>query len=115
MQSVLDQGKNVILDIDMKGVLQLQTFSQFTQRPVYIFVAPPSFHELERRLKARGTEDAESLAARLDAAREELQWGYGDRNVDHLIVNADLHKAYGELKRAIFGERVPAPHASSNK
>lgn len=117
MQSVLDQGKNVILDIDMQGVQQLQRSSRsFSTRPLYIFLAPPSVEVLRARLQARGTEDAESLRARLAASTAELEWGMRPGNLDVIVVNRKVEQAYAELKDAIFGAGhvpPPAPAVSS--
>ncbi|KAJ1339489.1 hypothetical protein BSLG_005899 [Batrachochytrium salamandrivorans] len=79
VQSVLEQGKNVILDIDMQGVIQLQSrvqsgTSPFTNLPLCIFVAPPSIEKLKERLTGRGTETKDSAEARLNAAIKEMQW-----------------------------------------
>ncbi|KAJ3031173.1 UNVERIFIED_CONTAM: hypothetical protein HDU68_006044 [Siphonaria sp. JEL0065] len=60
--------------------------------------------ELERRLNGRGTESAESLAARLNAAKAELAWGLGQNNgIDHVVVNDDVEIAYNKLKKVLIG------------
>ncbi|TPX61713.1 guanylate kinase [Powellomyces hirtus] len=108
VDDVLAQNKHVVLDIDMQGVLQLQTAlkngaKKFNGgRPLFVFVAPPSMSDLEKRLVGRGTENKETLEQRLLAAKDELKWGLGKGNVDVVIVNDDVEKAYGELKSAIF-------------
>ncbi|TPX57548.1 guanylate kinase [Spizellomyces sp. 'palustris'] len=110
VQSVLDANKHVILDIDVQGVQQLQQAIRngkaFTTRPLFIFVAPPDVGVLERRLRGRGTESETSMRKRLEAATRELEWGLAQGNVDVVIVNEDVDRAYEELKRAIFGDRV---------
>ncbi|KAJ3015115.1 guanylate kinase [Thoreauomyces humboldtii] len=107
VDDVLAANKHVILDIDMQGVLQLQTalksgHVKMKGRPLFLFIAPPNVEVLEKRLTGRGTEDAASLKKRLDAAKKELEWGLGKGNVDAVVVNDDVEKAYGELKAAIF-------------
>ena len=107
VQSVLEQGKNVILDIDMQGVIQLQSrvqsgTSPFTNPPLCIFVAPPSIEKLKERLTGRGTETKDSAEARLNAAIKEMQWGKANGSVDVVVVNDELDRAYADLKRAIF-------------
>ena len=74
---------------------------------MYVFIAPPSVHELEKRLKGRGTENESSLRGRLEAARREMEWGMKGKlsGVDVVIVNDDVERAYGELKRAIFEQK----------
>ncbi|KAJ3293463.1 hypothetical protein HK104_004434 [Borealophlyctis nickersoniae] len=107
VEDVLSSGRHVILDIDMQGVLQLQNQlasgqAKLSGKPLFIFVAPPSVAELEKRLRGRGTETDESAAKRLEAAKKELEWGTKEGAVDAVIVNDDLDKAYGDLKKTIF-------------
>lgn len=72
VQAVMSEGKVCVLDIDVQGVKQVK---QTDLNPHYIFVMPPSIEELECRLRDRGTETEESLQKRLDAAREEIEFG----------------------------------------
>lgn len=107
VDDVLRSDKHVILDIDMQGVLQLQQAlksgkAKLSGKPLFIFIAPPSVADLEKRLKGRGTENNESLARRLEAAKRELDWGMKEGSVDVIIVNDDVEKAYERLKQAIF-------------
>ncbi|KAI9209589.1 P-loop containing nucleoside triphosphate hydrolase protein [Polychytrium aggregatum] len=107
IEDVLASGKNVILDIDMQGVLILQRQlasgeQKLSGKPLFVFIAPPNVQELEKRLKGRGTENEESLAKRLDAAKRELEWGLKPGSVDAVIVNDDVEKAYVELKTVIL-------------
>jgi guanylate kinase len=64
----------------------------------FVFLAPPSVEELERRLRGRGTETEESLQKRLDQAAKELDFAKGDGVHDKTIVNDNLEKAYTELE-----------------
>jgi guanylate kinase len=57
--------------------------------------------ELEKRLRARGTEDEESLGKRLDAAKGEWEWGHVEGNVDAIVLNDDVETAYGDLVKAL--------------
>ena len=63
-----------------------------------MFLAPPSFAELERRLVGRGTEDAEERERRLATARVELA---AESEFDTVIVNDDVHRATDELVRVM--------------
>lgn len=72
MQTVMSEGKVCILDIDVQGVKQVK---ETDLNPYYVFIMPPSMEELECRLRDRGTESAESLQRRLDAAKEEIEYG----------------------------------------
>jgi guanylate kinase len=102
VQAVLQQQKSVILDIDMQGVLQLQAIKdKLDPRPCVIFVAPPNIQELEKRLRTRGTETAESIELRLQAAHKELEWGMRPNSVDFVIVNDDLEIAFDKLEEIV--------------
>ncbi|KAJ3067611.1 guanylate kinase [Podochytrium sp. JEL0797] len=109
IQDVIRGNKSPILDIDMQGVKTLQSQlakgeTKLNPKPLFVFLAPPSVEELEKRLTGRGTESAESLAARLAAAKSELAWGLGGNNgIDHVIVNDDVDVAYHKLKRVLVG------------
>lgn len=61
-----------------------------------------SRQELEKRLRARGTETEESLTKRLNTAKGELEYGAVDGNFDKIIVNDGVDKAYGELREFIL-------------
>jgi guanylate kinase len=81
VQAVLSEGKVCVLDIDMQGVKKVK---QLDMNPLYIFIMPPSMEELECRLRERGTETEGSLQKRLDAAREEIE--YGECYITKLVV-----------------------------
>jgi guanylate kinase len=110
VQDVLQAGKNVILDIDMQGVIQLQ--QRLKKEPalltpaLYVFVAPPSYEELEKRLRNRGTEDEASLEKRLAAAKKELEWGNKPGSCDYIIVNNDVDVAYSDLLSLLKKEKI---------
>ena len=92
VQAMLDQGLDVLFDIDVQGSRQLrQAFAQGT----FIFLFPPSMRILEQRLRGRGTETEESLAKRLANARRELEQA---EFFDYWIVNNDLESAYRDLR-----------------
>lgn len=88
----------VVLDIEMEGVKQIKT-SGFPAR--YVFIAPPSEEELERRLRGRGTEKEESIQKRLAQSKLEQEYARTGAH-DKIIVNNDLEKAYKELEDFVF-------------
>ncbi len=92
---VLDSGKNVLLEIDVQGALQVK--AKFPEA-VLVFVDVPSIQELERRLRARHTETESALQTRLANAITERS--LKDR-YDYVIVNDTLEKACAELRRII--------------
>lgn len=68
---------------------------------IFIFIRPPSFEELEKRLRARGTETEEQIQKRLRNAKAELEQGQSSGLFDHILVNDDLDKCYENLKKLL--------------
>lgn len=87
----LAAGEPALLEIDLQGARKVRETMPDAQ---FVFLAPPSFEELERRLVGRGTEDAEERERRLATARVELA---AESEFDHVIVNDDVHRATDEL------------------
>lgn len=77
----LERGENVLLEIDIQGARQIKAAMPSAN---LVFIAPPSWEELVRRLSARGTESAEEQERRLNTAREELA---AQSEFDHVVVN----------------------------
>lgn len=92
-------GRDILLDIDVQGHQQVK---QRLPEAISIFVLPPSFKELERRLRRRHSETSEAIHRRLMFARREVaRWpGY-----DYLIVNDRLRDAAGALKAVVVAAR----------
>lgn len=91
----MEQGKDVILEIDVQGALQVKEKVPFAH---LIFIEPPSMEELERRLRGRGTETEDQLQTRLRNASMELSL---EKEYDYTVVNDDLDKATDRLVRLI--------------
>jgi guanylate kinase len=96
----LANGIKVLLEIDVQGSMQVKT-----KRPdaVLIFLLPPSFEELERRLRNRGTDDVETISRRLRNAKEELE--YYDR-YDYLVVNDEVGRCTEDVLSIIRAESL---------
>ena len=109
----LDGGRLVIFDIDVQGGAQIK---RRHPEAACVFVLPPSMSELERRLRARDTDEEAVVRRRLDAARAEIDAGIS--SYDFVIVNEDLERAYGDLEalvrhlRGLGGDREAALAAS---
>ena len=90
----LDRGIDVLLDIDVQGAMQLRKLCErdprFAAACEFVFMMPPSYEELERRLRGRGSETEETLTRRLKNARMEMEYW---NKYDHLILNDDLDVA----------------------
>lgn len=97
VEEQLDQGKHVILTIDIQGARHLQNVFP----AISIFVAPPSRDELRRRLLARRTETEEMIQKRLDWAEKEIA---ASDIYDYRFVNADLGMAYQVLRSIVIAE-----------
>lgn len=89
-------GRLVVFDIDVQGGEQIK---RAHPDAATVFILPPSFEELERRLRGRGTEAEDLIRGRLDAARREIEAGLA--GYDYVIVNDDFEKAYGELRSIV--------------
>ncbi|WP_420836449.1 guanylate kinase [Cellulomonas endophytica] len=87
----LAAGVPALLEIDLQGARQVRASMPGAR---FVFLAPPSWEELERRLVGRGTEDAEERERRLATARVELA---AEPEFDHVVVNDDVHRATDEL------------------
>jgi guanylate kinase len=93
VQQRLDAGQTVLLEIELEGARQVRrSFPAGFQ----VLLRPPSFAELERRIRGRGSDSEEAIRRRLKRAREELQ---AEAEFDAVIVNDDLERALGELER----------------
>jgi guanylate kinase len=95
LDDAVQRGRTVLLEIEVQGALQVRTR---LPEALQIFLVPPSFEELERRLRDRGTEDDATMQARLEMARQEM--GAQDR-FDHVVVNDDLDRCTAEVARLI--------------
>ncbi len=101
VEQALLWGKDVIFDIDWQGTQQLMSSSKAIDL-VRIFILPPSISSLESRLKSRGQDSAETIAARMAKAESEIShWA----EYDYVLVNDDLEETYADLKAIVRAER----------
>ena len=91
VEDQLDAGKDVILEIEIQGALQIK--EQYPEA-VLLFIMPPSAKELKKRLTGRGTETEEVIAQRLKRAREE---SVGIEKYDYIVVNDDLDECVEQV------------------
>lgn len=97
VEKLLDSGMNVVLEIDVQGALQVM---KSMPECVSVFILPPSFEELERRLRGRGTETEEKVRERLETAKRELPYA---PQYDYQIVNGgDIEAAYQSLREVFL-------------
>ena len=93
---VIDSGTNILLDLDVKGALNLKKI--FPDNSLLLFIKPPDMEVLQQRLQGRQSEDEASLQVRLERARLEL--AYADR-FDKVVVNDDLELAVDAITAII--------------
>lgn len=96
VEKTLNNGENLILEIETKGAMQIK---EKLPEAITIFILPPSLEELEHRLRGRNTEDEEAIQNRLHEVRREVECS---KNYDYKIVNDDLEKALKELESVIL-------------
>lgn len=93
------RGVPVVLEIEVEGARQVRAAMP---EAVQIFIAPPDPADLRRRLEGRGTDDAETIAARLAVAEREL---LAQREFPHTVVNDDVDRAAAELAAIVEANR----------
>jgi guanylate kinase len=93
------EGKDLVLDVDVQGALQVR---KRLEDAVSVFILPPSWEELEKRLRGRGKDDEAAIARRLQAAREEIRLYY---TYDYVLVNDDLEASIEDVKSVIRAAR----------
>ena len=101
VQSAIDQGRDVLFDVDWQGAQQISN-SSLSQHVLSIFLLPPSITELRRRLVSRGQDSPETIHLRMSQSWDEIShWdGY-----DYVLVNDDLAVTEDRLKSIITAER----------
>ena len=98
VDEAMEQGKDVILDIELQGAIQVTS-----KRPevVRIFIAPPSWEALEKRLVGRGTDSADKIQKRLVRAKVELQ---NANTYDYFVINDTVEQAVREINAIMLAE-----------
>jgi guanylate kinase len=99
VQLALEEGVDVILEIDWQGAEQVR---QHFSKSISIFILPPSTQALEDRLNDRGQDNADVIQHRIAAAKEEMSH-YAD--ADYLVVNDDFELARHQLEAIIIAQR----------
>ena len=97
VEALLDKGHNVVLDIDVKGGINIK--KMYGPQAMSMFIQPPSVAELRHRLESRGSDTPDQIQIRLDKAEYEMSFA---PEFDHIIVNDDLDKAKAEALTLII-------------
>jgi guanylate kinase len=98
VEEALDDGRFLILDIDVQGALQIR---QRVADAVLVFVLPPSADVLVERLRERGTEGEDTVARRIENARGELEQA---SQFDYIVVNENLDQAIDEVRGIVLAQ-----------
>ena len=101
VESKINEGKDLLFDIDWQGAQQLR--EKMREDIVSVFILPPSKIELERRLKNRGQDDDEVVRKRMDGASSEItHWA----EYDYVIINKNLEKSVNTVLGILKAERM---------
>jgi guanylate kinase len=96
IERIWSEGKTVIFDVDVVGGLNIKRI--FGDQALAIFVQPPSYDELEKRLRLRSTESEQKINMRMEKAKKELS---SASEFDVILINDDLEVACAEAKRVV--------------
>ena len=101
VRAAMDEGRDVLFDIDWQGTQQLK--ARDSKDVVSVYILPPSLTELERRLRARGTDSEEVVDYRMArAANEVSHWG----EYDYVLINDDFDTCLAQLRAILKAERL---------
>jgi guanylate kinase len=101
VMAALDAGRDVLFDIDWQGAQQIA--AQAPDDSVRVYILPPSWRDLSRRLYARAQDSVTVIEQRLDLGKREIMhW----REYDYVIVNKDFDRAYADLSHIYRAERM---------
>jgi guanylate kinase len=101
VMAALEAGQDVLFDIDWQGARQIA--EKAPDDSVRVFILPPSWADLQRRLRARAQDSEETMRTRLELGREEIEhWD----DYDYVIVNKSFDRAYADLGHIYRAERM---------
>ena len=101
IENALNNGTDIILDIDPQGAMQLKEKTK--NLATYIFITAPSIGELKSRLIKRGTDKDEHIALRIENAKKEVEYF---KNYDYLIINDASDTAFEQLENIYLAEKL---------
>jgi len=100
VEKATSEGRDAIIEVDVNGAAQIR---EKLQDAVSIFIMPPSYEELERRLRGRGTEKEEVIAERMSQAIKEIERA---NEYDYIVVNDKLDDAVNDAISIILSQRL---------
>ncbi len=98
VEKLRNEGKNVLLEIDVKGAKQVLG-KEDGLKTVSFFIVPPSLKELERRIRSRGSEDEGTIAKRMAVAKAEIA---NDKLYDYIVLNDNVQTAADLIRTTVL-------------
>ncbi len=99
LNKIIEAGKDTILEVDVEGGTNIK---KHYPQATLIFILPPSWKELEKRLKIRGTETDEKIRKRMERAKKEVEYA---EYYDYLVINDNINNTLQDLLAIIRAER----------
>ena len=109
LKQEMEQGHDVILAIDVQGGLSVK---RFYPKGVYIFLVPPTWDVLEKRLRDRASDDEQTIKMRMSNARKELSYL---SHYDYLVINDNLDQALADVSAVLKAERCRLSRIDQNQ
>ncbi|MBH90749.1 MAG: guanylate kinase [Candidatus Marinimicrobia bacterium] len=100
IKKIIDEGCNVLFDIDWQGAEQLSNHKELNL--LKIFILPPSIEELEKRLISRNQDDKEAIKRRLSAYQRDITHS---KDYDHVITNDKVEKCFKQIKEIVLNHQ----------
>lgn len=107
VESKLDEGKNVILEIEVQGAMKVK---EKYPEGVYIFILPPSLEELKKRIIGRGTEDESVIETRMNQVTRELSFA---SEYNYFVENDEIENAVKKINAIIEAEKAKTERCSA--
>jgi guanylate kinase len=101
VDKALAEGRDILFDIDWQGTKQVAQSARADM--VSVFILPPSFEELERRLRTRAQDSAEAIAKRMAKAADEMSHWH---EYDYIVINDDVERSVNQVQSILTAERV---------
>lgn len=108
VDKLLDEGKEVILEIDVAGALQVRNK---VKDAVFIFIVPPTSNAIEERLRKRGSDNKDTIKLRLAKAKAEYELAY---KYDYIVVNDEIYNAADRIMAIIRAEHAKTQRSIHN-
>lgn len=106
VRDVAETGRICVLDVDKEGVKSIR---KTDLHPLFIYISPPSYEILEKRLRARQTDSESAIQKRLKESKESMEFSKQPGVYNHIILNDKIDVAYNDLKNVLRKVRLSIP------